>query len=253
MYTDTEGIVLRQVKSLGGRRIIVLLSQKHGKISAGTFISESGKSKSSLAIRPFTYGRYEINRTRGAYHINGAETLRSYYRIGENVDKFMNCSYVLEFTDKLLPEEAPASGLLALLDEYFMCMERRGGKFELLTLACLLKVMRVCGAAPEMEKCVVCGRAAGGGGAGFSVRGGGVICEDCAAEGNREDIDNDKLLYQIDFGIVNVMRHLTARPLQDFEGLALDERASRLLRRILRDHAAYHLDVGKLKSENFFR
>jgi DNA repair protein RecO (recombination protein O) len=252
MYTDTEGIVLRQIKSLRGRRIIVLLSQKYGKISAGTSISENRKSKSALAIRPFTYGRYEIKKLGDSYHINGAEVLRSYYRIGENLEKFANCSYALEFMEKLLPEEAPAAQMLALVNEYFERMERRGGKFELLTLAVVLKAMRFCGAAPETEKCVLCGAAAEQAGW-FSAREGGVLCQNCAAGENNANPGNDALLYPINFGIVNVMRRLTERPLSDFENLALDEPASRLLRRILKEHAARHLDIGNLKSEGFFQ
>ncbi len=63
MLTDTEGIVLRQVKTSYGRRMILLFSKKYGKISAGTGINERGKGKSSLALRPFTYGRYELFKT----------------------------------------------------------------------------------------------------------------------------------------------------------------------------------------------
>ena len=91
MLTDTEGIVLRQVKTSYGRRMILLFSKKYGKISAGTGLNERGKGKSSLALRPFTYGRYELFKNRDSYNINGAEVLKSYYGIGEDVDKYMNC------------------------------------------------------------------------------------------------------------------------------------------------------------------
>jgi DNA repair protein RecO (recombination protein O) len=107
MFTDTEGIIFRQVKTVNGRRMVLLFSKKYGKISAGTSISEKGKSKSSLAMRPFTYGRYELFVNRDSYHINSSEVIKSYYRIGEDVEKYMYCSYVLEFTEKLLQEEAP--------------------------------------------------------------------------------------------------------------------------------------------------
>lgn len=61
MLTDTEGIVLRQIKTSYNRRMILLFSKKYGKISAGTSIQEKGRGKSSLALRPIlTYGRYEL-------------------------------------------------------------------------------------------------------------------------------------------------------------------------------------------------
>ena len=101
MITDTEGLVLRQVKAVNGRRMIVILTKRYGKISAGTSISEGGKNKTALALRPFTYGRYELFKGRDTYSINGAETLQSFYAIGEDVDKYMAASYALELTDAL--------------------------------------------------------------------------------------------------------------------------------------------------------
>ena len=52
MFTETEGIVLKQVKIAGGRRIVLLFSEKYGKISTGTGLSEKGKGKNALAMRP---------------------------------------------------------------------------------------------------------------------------------------------------------------------------------------------------------
>lgn len=62
MYAETEGIVLKQIKIPGGRRMLVIFTKRYGKISAGTYISEKGKNRAALALRPFTYGRYQIKR-----------------------------------------------------------------------------------------------------------------------------------------------------------------------------------------------
>ena len=49
MLTDTEGIVLRQVKTSYGRRMVLLFSKKYGKISAGTSIAEKGRNRSTTS------------------------------------------------------------------------------------------------------------------------------------------------------------------------------------------------------------
>ena len=77
MITDTEGIVLRQVKALGGRRMILLFSKKYGKISVGTSMNEGGRSKAALAVRAFSYGRYELFKSRESYNLNSGQVLRS--------------------------------------------------------------------------------------------------------------------------------------------------------------------------------
>ena len=108
MITDTEGIVLKQVKTAYGRRMILLFSQKYGKISVGTSINEKGRNKSALALRPFTYGKYDLFKNRDSFNLNNASVLKSYYKIGEDVDKYMNSSYILEFTEKVLQEGQPS-------------------------------------------------------------------------------------------------------------------------------------------------
>ncbi len=43
--------------------MILLFTKKYGKISAGSNINEKGRTKSALAMRPFTYGTYELYKT----------------------------------------------------------------------------------------------------------------------------------------------------------------------------------------------
>ena len=107
MVTDTEAIVLRQVKTLNGRRMLLLFSRKFGKISVGTSITEGGKNKSALAVRPFTYGRYELFKGRDSYSLNSGQVIESFYSLGEDLDKYMAGSYVLELTEKLLADDLP--------------------------------------------------------------------------------------------------------------------------------------------------
>jgi DNA repair protein RecO (recombination protein O) len=254
MDARTEGIVLKQTKTLNGRRMITLFSKEYGKIGAGTSLASRGKGNSALALRPFTYGDYGLRKSRAAWHMNSAEVLRDFYRIAEDPDRFANCSYALEFTEKLLPEEAPAPTLFALALEYFEMMEGRRKEFDTLTAAFLFKAIHIWGAAPELETCVRCGSAPQGGVA-FGVRDGGIVCDACVKaekEENIPDAGKERLLYPMDFGILNVMRYFPERPLRDLERLAIDGPVLLALKRILREHAAWHLGVSGLKSEEFF-
>lgn len=247
MFTDTEGIVFRQVKTVNGRRMILLFSQKYGKISAGTSMSEKGKSKSALALRPFTYGRYELFKNRDSWHIDGSEAIRSWYRIGEDVDKYMYCAYVLEFTEKLLQEEAPAPGIFSLILDFFDIMEKRSKKYPSLILAYQIKVLQEAGTMPRVSRCVLCGDQEEP--ALFSIKDGGVICRRCAL--NFSSGSNDTLIYPVNFGIVNILRYILDNPLKSFGNLALDDEIQRRLGSMIKSYAAYHLDISGLKSESF--
>ncbi|MGI6765806.1 MAG: DNA repair protein RecO [Lentihominibacter sp.] len=259
MLTDTEGIVLRQVKTSYGRRMILLFTKKYGKISAGTSIGEKGRSRSSLALRPFTFGHYELFRNRDSYNINGADVVKAYYRIGEDVDKYMNGAYVLEFTEKVLGENVPAPGVFTLLVDFLNLLEDRDRGIGTLVLAYQTKLMKSLGVMPVLERCTVCGRAMddedaaeGCGRSFFSIENGGIVCDRCAVkilQSDEEKTTGNSLIYQSEFGIIGVLKYFSANPLKKLKNVALSESTGKLLQQILREYAAYYLDVSDIKSE----
>ena len=215
MYTDIEGVVLRQTKTVNGRRMVSIFSKQYGKISAGTSISERGKNKTALALRPFTYGRYEVFKSHDTYSIGGAETLRGFYRIGEDIDKFMCASYVLELTDRLLPEEQPVPQMLALLLDFFSLIEKRRAGCETLVIGYQMKALELSGVAPDLS--------------------------------DRESLD--PRLSGLDGEALDALQFIASHPFSALEGLALKSEAEGKLRSAMKAYYSYHLGIENLKSE----
>lgn len=245
MYTDTEAIIMRQTKTVNGRRMILLFSKKYGKISAGSSMNESGKNKSALALRPFTYGRYELFKNKDSFNINGAEVISSHYRLGDDVDKYMNASYVLEFTDKLLPEGEPAPGMFNLLTDFMSMMEQRKSAYGTLVLGFLCKALSQAGHEPVLNACASCGSKDSL--LYFSVKEGGLVCPGCA---KASDLNNT-LIFPVGVVIIDILNYLFQHPLRNLESLALNEDVQRQAEKILKAYIAYHLEIEGLKSEGF--
>ncbi len=245
MYTNTEGIILRQVKAAGGRRMILLFTKKYGKISAGSSLSEKGRTRAALALRPFTYGNYELYKGREYYNINSAEVVRSFFRIGEDVDKYMESAFVLELTEKMAPEDLAQPRLFNLLAEFLSAMEKREKKHKTLVLAYEVKALAVLGTFPVLDKCACCGGSENL--RYFSVKDGGMVCGKC------RNPANDTLIYEPKFDIVNILKFFLKTPMSGFEKIALDDSAAEGLQQILRKYMSYYLDIGALKSESIFQ
>lgn len=248
MYTESEGIILRQIKATAGRRMVLMFSQKYGKISLGTSMNEGrSKSKSALAIRPFTYGRYELFKNRDYYNMNGAEVINSFYSFGEDIDKFFAASYCLELTEKVLLEEDPQPRLFSILVDLLRALEKRKTAFDTLTIAYMVKVLKETGTMPVMNHCAICEKTENL--TSFSVREGGMICKECA--GKKEESNSpDKLIFTPEFDILNVIGYFAEKPISAFEKVALKDRDAAELMTILKEYFSYHLDIGKLKSES---
>lgn len=250
MITDTEGIVLRQTKAAAGRRLILVFTQKYGKISIGTGLNErTGRTKSALAIRPFTYARYELFKNRGYYDLNGAEVIRSFYSFGEDLEKYGCASLMLELTERLMPEELPEPRVFALLLSVLEALEKRRAAHVTLLLAFEVKLLDILGTAPVLDCCASCGSDKT---AVFSIRDGGMLCEDCAKKISAKTAGEpgDRLIYRPKFDIVKVLRFFSRRPVGDFEKIALDEGTAAVLQGIMRRYMEYHLDIGRLKSDS---
>lgn len=246
MVAETDGIILRQTRLPGDRRMLVLLTRRFGKISAGTSIRLNGKTRSALALRVFTHGRYEIYHSRDSYNINSAETAESYFRIGEDVDKYMYASYALEFTEKILPEAEPAEQVLDLLLVFLQLLEGRKAKLKSLVVMYQWKLLALCGYMPSLTGCARCGKKdITEETAGISIVDGGLICRTCAESGRV----NLRLLYEIRFDIIRTLEYIRGTDLRSLGRLALKDEVLSYLSELLKEYVSYHLDINKLKSE----
>ena len=252
MLVNSEGIVFRQIKTSGGKRMILLFTKKYGKLSAGTSISERTRSKAALALNPFVYGNYELFKNREYYNMNSGEVKKSFYGIGEDLDKYMYSSFVLELTDKLLPEEVPQPALFRLLLDFLEAMEKRKKSHETLVLAYEVRALGILGTFPETECCTCCGEKENL--RYFSVKDGGMICPSCYAkkQTNIENRRQDTLIFEPKFDIVNILKYFSKHPLHSFEKIALDQEVAKQLQAVLREYMSFHLDIGTLKSESIF-
>lgn len=255
MLVQTEGIVLRQRRIAGNRRMLVLFTKKYGKLNAGTSINERGKSKAALALRPFTYADYDIFKSSNSSNINNAQAKKSYYSIGEDLDRFAIASKLIEYLDAILEEEQASPAVfdltIELLDSLSIASSREID--ETLLYAFIVKTLKIIGFLPELSGCADCGKHVEDFSQSgkkekifFSISAGGVLCDDCAREEKKE---GDSLLLQPSFDIVNVLRYFVKNPISRFEKLTLKPQASMELRKLLSEYIKYYMDIDLLDSD----
>ena len=254
MLLTTDGIVMKHIKASGGRNMLLIFTKKYGKISVGTGSSiRNNRSKSALAVRPFTLGKYEIFQNRQYYNYNSGEVKRSFFSFGEDLDKYMAASYVLELTDKALPEGVPEPRLFNALEDFMVTLEGRSKKALTLILAYEIKMLDILGTPPVMNRCTCCGSKENL--EFFSVGDGGMICRKCAEDKRSETHkykEGDRpqpLIYKANFDIVNIVEFFLKTPVTAFSNLALIEEDADRLQRIIREYLSFHQNIGKLKSE----
>ena len=250
MIINTEGIVLRQRKIANNRRMIVIFTKQYGKLSAGTSINEKSRSKAALALRPFTYAEYDIFKGREAYSINSASVKKSFYSIGEDLDRFMAASTFIEYLDKVIAEGEPMPRLFDLALEFLESVSATKTGANTLLYAFIVKTLKMLGVAPETGCCVGCGKKSDefgeNGIRSFSVTSGGIICEPCA---EKEKTGADSLIFKPSFDIIGVFGYFDSKPIKTFEKIDLKPEVESEVRNILSEYTDRYLGVNVLKDQ----
>lgn len=242
MLLHTEAVVLKRTRAAGGVNMLSLFTKKYGKISVASRLGFGGKRRSELAISPFTLGDYKIFSNRGYYNLDSADVVKSYYAIGEDINKYGAASLVLEMTAKLIAEEQPMPGLFTMLKTFLELMEDRQKSHETLVLAYEIKILDKLGYFPQLDACVSCGTEENLNF--FSVNKGGVLCSACRQN------KVDSLIYDVKFDIIEAVKYFQKTPFRRFKNIALKREDAIRIQRILREYMAYHMDIAELMSDS---
>ena len=224
MIVETEGIVLKQVKTVNGRKMLTIFTKKYGKISVGTNLTEGGKNKTALSIRPFTYANYEFFKSRESYNLNSGQVIESFYSIGEDLDKYMASNYALELTEKVLEEEMPNSKLFLHLTDFLREIEKRNTKQRTLLIAYMVKLLDDTGVLPNLDD------------------------EEALNESLTEELTS--LISHSKFDIIKILKYMDKEPLSKLRGIALEDEIEEDSFNILKKYIGFHLNIFNLKSEN---
>ena len=259
MLVSSDGIVLKQRKIANNRRMITVFTRNYGKLSAGTSLNEKSKTKAALALRPFTYAEYDLFKGRDYYNINSAQVKKSYYSIGEDLDRFLVASKFIEYLDMILEDGIARPKLFDMSLEFLESLTRAKGSCDTLLYAFIIKTLRVQGVMPELGCCVDCGKKTELFGSTdstgkkvylFSITSGGIVCEECAA---REKTEGNSLIYKPSFDIINVVRYFSDKPLEHFEKVMLKSDVSEEIRTIISEYIDRYLGINVLRNDMQWR
>ncbi|MCH4007076.1 MAG: DNA repair protein RecO [Eubacterium sp.] len=242
-----EAVVLRQFSIANGRKMVVLLTDRYGKISTGMWERTKGKKTRTEVTAPFSHIRARIIARRNSYDLLHAEIVRTHYELGEDVEKYLYASYALELTDRVVSENVPVPEIFRLLSEFLDMLCARSGKYLTLLIAYEIHLLDQMGVRAELSHCVSCGRPDEL--QWFSVPDGGLLCRECRKKLSEKQ--QERLIYRVDFGIIRTIEYFMNHNLKTFRNAALKEQTAGKIQEVVRQYLAYHLDIRKLKSEGF--
>ncbi len=236
----TKGIVLKTFKLGEADKIITLITERQGKVSAVAKGVRRTKSRFGARLEPFTNLNLIIYRGRGLSTITNADIIRIYDGVTGSLDRINYGYAMLELVEKLSVEEQGdprVYNMLAIALDYLSRIDE-GKRLVLSTFD--IKLLAFSGFLPNINECVVCSDKSAH--ARFSFTQGGVLCAGCS------NVDPSSINLKTDS--IRLMRELLFIPFKELRSVKTDTATLGELNNIIHKHMEYHMNI-RLKVRKF--
>jgi DNA repair protein RecO (recombination protein O) len=170
-----HGIVLRTYKLGEADRIIVFLTQGHGKVRAVAKGVRKTRSKFGARLEPCSHVSLQLYEGRELDIVTQAESVDHFRAIRDDLDRLAGAQIMLEAADQVGQEHESDARLYQLLLGALRTLAGTGG--TLVVPAFLLKLLAADGVRPMVELCASCGEDTQL--VAFDLESGGLLCNSC--------------------------------------------------------------------------
>jgi DNA repair protein RecO (recombination protein O) len=153
-----RAVALRSYRLGEADRIVVFLTERHGKVRAVAKGVRKTTSKFGARLEPLTHVDLLLWQGRSDLDIvNQVEVLDAYRAVREDLDRMPRGMSLLEVTDQLAQERHPDPQLYTMLVGALRALADAGAEPALVAPAFFLKALVLEGAGPVLDSCAACG------------------------------------------------------------------------------------------------
>lgn len=176
---DTLAVLLRSVDFGDSDRIVTLLTEHFGRVSALAKGARNSRKRFGAALEPFQLITASLAPSTGELmRLQEAHVVRSYPAILTSLDAMQEAGRALEAIRNVAPQRHVEPRLLALTEQLFEALHE--GHVAGVFAKTSLRVLDIIGLAPRLEACLVCGRIPSAAqSAMFDPGRGGIVCRAC--------------------------------------------------------------------------
>jgi DNA repair protein RecO (recombination protein O) len=228
-------VVLRTVDYGEADRVVTLLTEERGKLSAFARGARSSKRRFGGALEPFTILDAELKERSGSdlWTLDSVVVRRAFGAIRQDLARIACAGYACELARELVRENETQPDLYAVLVEYLAMLDARPADPTGLR-AFELRSLRAAGVVPRLDACVRCaGPLPAGARLRFDPGEGGVLCGTCGPAHARAPI--------ITAETAAALTRLLAGALDDAGGVPLPQAAAMEARDALAAYIEHHL------------
>ena len=231
MFLTTRGLVLREAKYKESDKILTILTETDGKITAKARGVTRTRSKLAAATQLLTFSDFTFFGNRGYWTVNEAATVEQFRALRTDLKLLALGSYIAELLEAVSDEDIPEPEILQLGLNALYALSKRACPPRQIKAAFELRLMCLAGYRPELEACAGCGRTEPDEARLFPEHG-ELFCPDCRAVGG----------LRLGRGAIDAMRYIGSAEAKRVFSFRLPEPALTELGEVCEAYTLYQLD-----------
>ena len=231
-FSTLNALVLREAKYKEADRILTLLTAERGILTAKARGALRKTSKTAAATQQLTYSELTVFENSGRITVNEATVKEPFEGLRKNFEAYALGCYFAEAAETLARVEIPEPELLRLMLNSLYALSCGLYSRSHIKAAFELRLASVLGYAPDLTKCIVCGKPNPENPT-IGIATGHLCCREC----RNADVGITDYLTP---GALTAMRHIVSAPPKQFLAFDLEEASEPYLCRACEDYLAEH-------------
>ncbi len=158
MFNTTKGLILREVRYKEADRILTILTESDGKITAKARGALRKSSRTAAATQQLTWSELTLFGNRGKWTVNEGSVVEGFSGLRQDIERLALGSYFAECLEAFAVEDQPDPALLQLGLNSLYALSENLGEPAKLKAAFELRLMCLAGFQPDVQACAVCAK-----------------------------------------------------------------------------------------------
>lgn len=234
MFQTTRGLVLRETEYKDHDKILTLLTEDAGLVTARAWGVKRKDSALRSGCQLLTWSEFTLREKQGFIRVQEAVPLEMFSALRTDIELLSLASYFAQAAEVLAQQDMPDPQLLRLIlcALYALCIGRRQ---ELVKAAFEMRLSVLSGYEPDLSGCTVCGAETPDR---FHLASGSLMCAHC------RDRSADGLWMPISTGACQALRFITQCPMEKLFSFTLSEESTKELSGVCEAYLLTQLERG---------
>ncbi len=151
-----KGIVIREVAYKDNDKIITILTDTLGKVSAIAKGAKKTNSQFLASSQYLVYSEFVLYQNTGYFYLNSASVINTFYNLRVDLDKLQVVFDMTKIINSVTDENQDCDKILQLFLNTIYVLDKYDKDKKMITNVFKIKLFAILGFAPGQDKCSIC-------------------------------------------------------------------------------------------------